>query len=112
MSFFTFSQNNSGGSFVETDDLTHYVIIEANTADEANTRAEFFGIYFDGCEDGRDCNCCGDRWDRASGSGDPVPLIYGHSVYEFKCVFRFTKNEAIIHYLDGNRETVEYGDQK
>lgn len=30
--------------------------------DEANARAKGIGLYFDGVDDGRDCECCGDRW--------------------------------------------------
>ena len=33
-------------------------------AQEADTRAEKFGIYFDGVKNGQDCDCCGDRWRR------------------------------------------------
>ena len=60
--FYTFSQNNSGGSFDIDHMLAHFVIIEADTAEEANTIAESVGIYFNGCDEGMDCDCCGDRW--------------------------------------------------
>ena len=59
MPFFTFYQNNSGGVF---DGPAHYVIVEASDAEEAATRAETVGVYFNGVEDGLDCECCGDRW--------------------------------------------------
>lgn len=72
--FYTFVQNNSGGSFFGP----HYVIIEANTAEEANNIAESHGIYFNGCEDGKDCSCCGDRWHPANDEyGTESPQIYG-----------------------------------
>jgi len=79
MAWFTFSQNNSGGSFVydEKRGLTHFVVIEAATAAEANARAEAIGLYWDGCDSGRDCECCGDRWYPADGEGDAEPLVYG-----------------------------------
>lgn len=59
--FYKYRQNNSGGSFglpaIE-------VYIEADSAEEANARAEAeTGIYFDN-ED--DCPCCGSRWGTAS----------------------------------------------
>lgn len=59
--FFEFSQNNSGGSF---DGFARFVFIQARNADDANARAEKLGLYFDGCENGIDCDCCGDRWSR------------------------------------------------
>ena len=76
--FYTYSQNNSGGSFdIDAENgLAHYVIIEADSMEEANEKATSIGIYFDGVEDGMDCECCGDRW-----SSDPdeykTPMIYG-----------------------------------
>ena len=47
--FYTFSQNNSGGSFV-TDSIRgigEYVIIEALNSNDANDRAERIGLYFE-----------------------------------------------------------------
>lgn len=66
--YFEFNQNNSGGSF-EVDEkagIGHSVIIEANNAIHANAIAENIGIYFNGCDSGSDCPCCGDRWDPGS----------------------------------------------
>ena len=63
MSFFTFCQNNSGGRL--DPDMPHVLFVEADDAEAANTRALTVGVYFDGCETGDDCNCCGDRWSRA-----------------------------------------------
>jgi len=62
MEFFEFNQNNSGGSFTTNDKLCHRLFIEAGDADEANIIAENLGCYWDGCESGNDCSCCGDRW--------------------------------------------------
>jgi hypothetical protein len=62
--FYEISQNNSGGSFVTDDKLCHRLFIEAESSDEAASIAEDLGCYWDGCETGYDCNCCGDRWYR------------------------------------------------
>lgn len=80
--FYEFSQNNSGGSFVTDDKLCHRLIIEAKDEDEACRIAEDMGVYFNGCDDGMDCPCCGDRWYRPSEID--VPYNYG----------AFTKAEA------------------
>jgi hypothetical protein len=61
VSFYEFDQNNSGGHFVVDDKLCHRIYIEAESADEANFKAEELGCYFDGVGD---CSCCGDRWYR------------------------------------------------
>ena len=51
MSFYTFSQNNSGGDFIIDDDVAEYVIIEADNGDEALNIAENVGLYFNGVSD-------------------------------------------------------------
>lgn len=60
--FYEYSQNNSGGSFNVDENVCHYVFIEATSENHANSIAKEIGIYFDGCADGVDCSCCGDRW--------------------------------------------------
>jgi hypothetical protein len=60
--YWEFDQNNSGGSFVENEELAHRVIIEAYSSEEACSKATEIGIYFNGCDEGMDCPCCGDRW--------------------------------------------------
>lgn len=74
MPFFTFSQNNSGGFFTGP---AKYVIIEALDMSEADDIAERNDLYFNGCESGWDCSCCGDRWGRAWGNGTEKPEIHG-----------------------------------
>jgi hypothetical protein len=58
--FYCFRQNNSGGQFI--GDVV--INIEADSAEEANEIALDNGIYFDGVEEDKDCECCGDRWYR------------------------------------------------
>ena len=65
MKFYEYDQNNSGGRFRGP---AYKVYIEAPSAKVADSIAESQGLYFDGCERGEDCDCCGDRWDRASES--------------------------------------------
>jgi hypothetical protein len=106
--FFTFNQNNSGGEFdIDLESgISEYVIIEAATASEANDRAEEIGLYFDGCNNEMDCECCGDRWSRAweDELGDDTPMIYGEDVFTVKKVF--FGGIVFIHYLDGKIEKV------
>lgn len=106
MPFFEFRQNNSGGSFVidENAGISVVVIIEADTAKDANECAESIGLYFDGCEKGRDCDCCGDRWFEAGLwggiDGDPVPSYYGAPITDYTHPFSGlagSRPEAFIH---------------
>lgn len=105
--FYTYNQNNSGGSFSldEVAGITHYVIVEAYSADDANERAENIGLYFDG--DG-DCPCCGDRWysQWSDKDGDPEPMIYGEPASAYVGTFEWMPpgKEIVVHYLDGRKE--------
>ena len=98
MSFYTYIQNNSGGCF---SDPAHYVIVEAGSAAEADERAESVGVYFDGVAKDRDCDCCGDRWDRAY-DGKERPEIYGKPPELHNSAF-FSKNRANIVLLRAGR---------
>lgn len=107
--FYHFSQNNSGGGFEYDAErgITHHVVIEAVSAGHADERAEQIGLYFDGCEDDRDCPCCGDRWYRASEYGaDEVPKVYDRALEDGEPTKDHThwmkgKYEAFLHPLNG-----------
>ena len=60
--FYEFAQNNSGGSFDVDDKVCHRLFIEAVNIHDAIGKALELGVYFDGCLNGKDCSCCGDRW--------------------------------------------------
>lgn len=109
--FFEFMQNNSGGSFIvdEHAGIDTTVIIEATSADNANDRAIDIGLYFNGCDSGFDCPCCGDRWSPVwRNDGSEVPTIFGEPVtLTMSTEFR---RSAYIHYLDGRIEKVIFND--
>lgn len=103
--FFTFNQNNSGGSFDfnEADGISEYVIVEAVSAEDANERAERIGLYFDGAGD---CSCCGNRWYEQSGGydrGDEVPSVYDEPVESATVLIKWmgTRPDAFVHYMGG-----------
>lgn len=100
--FFTYRQNNSGGSFDRNDDLDVVVIVAGTSARDANSRAERLGIYFDG--EG-DCECCGNRWSAAYDEGDEEPLVYGKTPEAY--VAGDWSSPIIIHYPDGSKRKVE-----
>lgn len=91
--FWEFTQNNSGGSFDVDSSLTHRVVVEAASEEEAIRIGENLGIYFNGCDEGMDCPCCGDRWYTPS----RVNLQYGS----------FTESEAIEISKDYLGEVVD-----
>src|SRR6478735_5337089 len=117
--FYAFNQNNSGGGFDFDAEcgISHWVIVEAHSAEQANSIAESIGIYFNGCDDGSDCPCCGDRWSSqwSDDKGFDFPSYYGDkplrdkwensSGYGIKWI---EGPEAFVHYLDGTIEAFEH----
>lgn len=104
--FYTFPQNNSGGSFVVDEEagIAETVIIEAHSADDANFRAERIGIYFNGVDSDMDCECCGDRWCETD-EGQDVPSYYGTPIENLEP--SWYRNRFFIHMLDGSIIKVE-----
>jgi hypothetical protein len=98
--FYCYNQNNSGGTFDDGLLIKPYVLIEANSSEQADDIAESIGIYFHGVEEGRDCDCCGDRWFPAwENDGTEEPTIYGKSYVNYP---------SVVIYLSGH---IAYGDQ-
>lgn len=87
------------------------VIVEADSPEDANRRAERIGLYFDGADD---CRCCGSRW-YAQWSGDEgtsAPQIYDTPVEEHVSRIRWLKAGramAFVHYADGHVQGFDYG---
>lgn len=73
MGWFTFCQNNSRGS---TEGPAWFVCVEGANLEDIDRRAEAVGVYFDGCNTRRDCDCCGDRWSRSHGDLTDTPETY------------------------------------
>jgi hypothetical protein len=107
MAFWTYIQNNSFGRFDVDEKIANAVIVEAASRELADERAEQLGIYFDGCDAGRDCNCCGDRWSRQQKhEGDSVPSLYGDPLhvtdwYGFEDHLVSRSGGVRLHFADG-----------
>lgn len=101
--FFTFRQNNTGGSFVIDGDngIGINVIIEAFDEYDALHIAETIDLYFDG---NGDCECCGYRWDaNDSQNHTKNPTIYDVDVSNGKFIDDegvLHKHKSYIHYLN------------
>lgn len=108
--FFTYHQNNSGGEFHYDYDkgIARTVVVEAGTAEDANTKAESVGLYWNGVKNETgDCECCGDRWYSAWGDteGTPNPTVYGRdAALELHQGWREEMDyEGFIHFADGRK---------
>ena len=112
MMFFTFTQNNSGGRFRFDDKrgISVNVIVEADSKEQALERAESIGLYFNGVENGSDCECCGDRWSTYTGKGELFPtkgrkcLLVENAEWSGDYVkwMEDGKPETFIHFKDGS----------
>ena len=106
--FYQYRQNNSGGKFRGP---AINVIVEAHSSEDANMRAEQFGLYFSGCDTGQDCDCCGNRWsDSAYNDCKDEPCIYDTPIAQFEVDAYLTKRKekipfAIVLFLDGSTDT-------
>ena len=119
--WYEFQQNNSGGRFTTNDVVAKYVLIQETDAGPANSKAEQIGIYFDGCSQGLDCDCCGDRWDEVS---DPLGdfsttdfkdrgwkqkvhdnvIDYAKALAAGDIFSHKGENSVIVYFADGHKE--------
>lgn len=102
--FFTYRQNNTGGEFrVNTElGIGEWVIVEADSAEEANEKSQTIGVYFHGCYYGQDCGCCGDRWSKIDEEeGTEEPKIYDESPEEYKKSMYGREKTVVVHYKNG-----------
>lgn len=75
--WYRFHQNNSYGIWIGPQNIH----VEAIDLDHACRRAEEeAGVYFNGCRDGKDCSCCGDRWYRPYEEPTETPQNYDEEV--------------------------------
>jgi hypothetical protein len=107
--YYTYRQNNSGGQFTldKKRGITMFVVIFAETSEEADKKAEDIGLYFNGVEKDIDCGCCGDRWyPNTYEKPTKTPMIYGKTPTKFlksRLHFRFVEEgfEICIHLKNG-----------
>lgn len=94
--FFTFSQNNSGGYYVQDDTVDHLVVVEADNADDADSRASKKGVF-----SYHYCDCCGPRfcgqYDKARGFRSVKAAVASHWKQS---------PGVVVHYKDGRVEKV------
>ena len=107
--FYTFSQNNSGGYFVENEKygIGEYVIIEESTPELAFKKLMSFDSVIKGFL--HSCRCCGDRWFNKPIDSSENPEIWGENVYESYSSSCMEK--CFIHRLDETIEKIIFNKQ-
>lgn len=105
LKWFRFSQNNSGGYFVENENVCEEVFVQARNAAEAIAKAETF------CDNSDSCRCCGDRWSFwvEDSDGTDEPMFCDEPVRMAKK--SSYRGKAKLHHFDGHVETIELADE-
>ena len=105
MTFYMWNQNNSGGGFDVDECVSHRVVIEADSYEQAEAKAFDFGIYYDGVDKGIDCGCCGNRWYGAE-ELDKNREELDEYLQDLANEYGWTDPDIIVHYADGSKKTV------
>lgn len=100
------SQNNSGGYFVQDENVAEEVFIQAPSYAVALDRAN--EITDPSGEDW--CECCGERWETLPDAPEDRPMIYGKPLEDVKA--DWLRSEARLHYADGRVEAYKYAEPK
>lgn len=105
--YYDYSQNNSGGRFVRSENLGDHVLIAAVDHNDANERLKQLGGYFDGVDSGSDCGCCGDRWYAKDSydMGEENPLICEMLIPQYMMEFSWPGRKVVVYHPDGYRDT-------
>ena len=103
--FYRLHQNNSGGYHVTDDNLCANLIIEANSEEEALSKAETLGCYWDGVDKGIYCPCFGDRWSQYT---DEINIDTVHEVRVYGPHNNDTMHKWMAQYGKYKRETVPH----
>jgi hypothetical protein len=105
LKWYHFSQNNSGGYFIQNDTVAEDVFIQATCEEEAcRIASDLFEDYSDYCE------CCGERWSYYYIEEADVPSRYGVPITEK--YDRWGEDAyAVLHHYD-NTVTKFYPNQK
>lgn len=97
--WWTADQNNSGGYYIENQDVAAYVFVQASSAQEALSRIESVLDQYS-----EFCQCCGTRWSAdywSDDDGTSEPTIYGQTLDQQQPIFRTAT--AVMYHYDGSR---------
>lgn len=102
--FYTYRQENSGGYYIQNNDVDRFVIVEGNNhQDIQETANRIFENHSEYCE------CCGKRWNDCDEDWCELtdePMIESTSVYEVEDYW-YKGYYAIIYYKNGEKEIVK-----
>jgi hypothetical protein len=99
LKWYHFRQNNSGGYFIDNDDVGEDVFIQASSVEDVKRKAEeVFSGYREYCD------CCGGRWSDDwidETDGFDAPTKYSEAVVGNCCTWG---GKTIYYHYDGRKE--------
>jgi len=99
VSFFYFTQNNSGGYFIIDDFQGEEVVIEAESLEQAKE------IFWKLPLNHEACDCCGDRWSDFLPDEKESLIVGGEDINNAKDTLFATHFR--VHYLNGKIEAYD-----
>ncbi len=96
LSWFTFRQNNSGGSFMVNDYVAQFVSVQAASVEEASATLQCYAT------NAGSCSCCGDRWNFDFAEKGRVPVYAEQPLYLLLGTHFGLYYEARLHRYDGS----------
>lgn len=91
--FYRLDQNNSGGYFLENDEVRQFIFVESDSYDDAKQKLRVITE-----EHSEYCECCGERWYMGFLEESETPIISGKNVLDESSKGKFS---YIIYFKDG-----------
>jgi hypothetical protein len=99
LKWYHFDQNNSGGYFVNNDDVGEDVFIQALSSAQAST-----AFYELDTESDNWCECCGERW--GAPDEQDQPNVYGKMLADSYSPYS-SQSHAVLYFSDGRKAIVK-----
>lgn len=97
-------QNNSGGFFIDNEDVSVFVAVEGTNRHDAHRRFNYIVEPHSSY-----CSCCGERWYGLDFTGWPAP-DNGVTMDNFTDVEDDDEANCVLHLLDGTKKRCRYSD--
>jgi hypothetical protein len=103
--WYTISQNNSGGFFIEDETVGIFVSVEADSEEAGVAKLQEVTQ-----ESGENwCECCGERWSFYRPEEGDVPTYYSEPLSTLKGYGR--GDSVVLHYANGDVVVTQAGSE-
>lgn len=97
-------QNNSGGFFIDNEDVSVFVAVEGTDQYDAHRRFNYIVAHHSSY-----CSCCGERWCGLDFTGWPAPEN-GLLMNNFTDAKGDEDVNCVLHLIDGTKKRCRYSD--